>query len=56
LQAVKGKLFQFGLTSLMPFRLYRNQSIVYAKPWRSDAFFEARQPFGEVSAENGARI
>jgi hypothetical protein len=56
LQAVKGKLVSFSLTSTAPFRLFAKDCEMRVKPWGSNEPYAVVKPFGGPSIEVGAAI
>ena len=56
LQAVKGKLVSFSLTSSAPFRLFVKDSEMRIKPWGSNEAYQVVKPFGGESMSVGAAI
>jgi hypothetical protein len=53
-QPIKGKSFQYKLTSSAGFRLYQKDCEMRVKPWNGD--YQNIKPFGEISRLAGARI
>ena len=63
LQAIKGKLFQYSLTSAQGFRLYQKDCAVSVKSWGKQSVwglaslaYTTVNPFGDVSRQQGAAI
>lgn len=52
---LKGKLFTYSLFSSAPFRLFVRDSEIRVHPW-SGAGYQLRQPFGDTSFQQGAKI
>lgn len=52
---LKGKLFTYSLFSTSPFRLFVRDSEVRVHPWAGPGY-ELRQPFGDNSFQQGAKI
>lgn len=52
---LKGKLFTYSLFSSSPFRLFVRDSEIRVHPW-SGAAYQLRQPFGDTSFQQGAKI
>lgn len=54
-QAVKGKIFQYTLSSSTGFRVYKEDCSVLVKR-QSDGDYQRKMPFGDISRLSGARI
>lgn len=55
-KALKGKSFQYSLTSSDPFQLYAKDSEVRVHPWNGEGGYLIKQPFGDTSRTTGARL
>ena len=51
--AIKGKYFQFIITSTEPFRLFLADCEVRAKPWGVGATYQVFRPFGNATFDGG---
>lgn len=56
LQPMKGKLFQYQLTSPAGFRLFLKDCEVRVKQWGDPGPYRVVHPFGDYSRQTGARI
>jgi hypothetical protein len=54
-EAVKGKVFQYTLSSTAGFRIYKKDCVVLVKR-ATAANYEIKSPFGDISRVSGARI
>jgi len=56
MQAVKGKLFSYSLTSSANFRVFKGDCEVYVKAWDSPSGYAIVNPFGGPHFDSGATI
>jgi hypothetical protein len=57
LPPIKGKVFEFRLTSTADLRVYQREVEVQVKPWASPGAFTPARPFGDMHrSHGGARI
>jgi len=55
-QAMKARSVTYSLTSDAPFRVFQKDLTVHVKPWGAVGPYIAKQPYGDLSRINGARI
>ena len=56
LQPMKGKFVKYSLVSVNGIRLFQRDTSVSVKPWGDPGPYLQKQPFGDLSRINGARI
>lgn len=56
MQPMKAKAYKYSLTSSAGFRLFERDCSVLVKPWGVGGPFLVKQPFGDISRDQGAKI